>query len=230
MKQKQIPGFKHSRGFSLVELLISTSLSIIVSGTMLLLMMSTLSSTGRIIKMTRLTDDLRITMQMMSRDVRRSNYTENSVHCFANPDCASDGTISAAGDVIISDSGECMVFHLERYADSGAAPLSAGGFRRAVSNGVGVIQMWTGTGTANCDPAENAAWINVTDPDHLSVTAFQIDDGLSYSEVIFDDGEGNQNSQKVRKIRMSISGELVVDNSIHREIEDVIKLRNNLYL
>jgi Tfp pilus assembly protein PilW len=230
MNGKGYSGNKYSRGFSLMELLVSMTLSIVVSSTMLLLMMSTLSSTGRIIKMTRLTDDLRITMQMMSRDVRRSNYTENSVNCFANPDCVSDGSITAAGDVIINNTGDCLVFHLERSVAAGEAPLSAGGFRRAVANGVGVIQMWTGTGMADCSSPENPAWVNVTDPDHLSVTSFQVDDGLSYSEVIFDDGAGNQNSQKVRKLRMIIGGELVVDANIHREIEDVIKLRNNLYL
>jgi hypothetical protein len=34
----------------------------------------------------------------------------------------------------------------------------------------------------------------------------------------------------VRKLRLSISGQLTADASITRNIEDVIKLRNNLYL
>lgn len=230
MKGKGISNFNHVHGFSLVELLVSTTLSILVSTTMLLLAMSTLNTTGRIIKMTRLTDDLRITMQMMSRDVRRSNYTENSVHCFANPDCATDGSITAAGDLIVNDTGDCLVFHLERSDSGGGSPLSSGGFRRVLSNGVGVIQMWTGSGLADCESSNNPAWVNVTDPDHLSITNFQIDDGLSYSEVVYDDGSGNQFSQRVRKLRMSIGGELVVDANVRREIRDVIKLRNNLYL
>ena len=218
-----------SRGFSLMEVLVASSLSLVVTATMIALMASSLASTSRVVKMTKLTDDMRIALQMMTRDVRRSNYTADSVLCFANPDCARDGTVTWSGDVVIGNQGECLVFQLDRDFDGDMTNNAAGGFRYTHLGGVGALQMWVGASVPDC-MANDAGWVLVTDPDDIEITAFSVDDGLSYTEVIWDDGAGNQFRQKVRKLRLSISGQLTADASITRNIEDVIKLRNNLYL
>ena len=57
-----------------------------------------------------------------------------------------------------------------------------------------------------------------------------IDEDLSYTQVIQDDGMGNTLSQKIRKVRMDIQGRLVLDNSISRQMEDIIAVRNDLLL
>jgi hypothetical protein len=220
---------KRSSGFSLMEILISTSISLVVTATMIALMSNSLANSGRIIKMTKLADDLRTSMQMMSRDVRRSNYSADAVNCYANPDCVADGSLSSPGDVQISENNDCVVFLLDRDHDGDATENAVGGFRRAVTNGVGGIQMWVGETMPDCGSSD-ADWVALTDSNDFEVTGFSVDDDLSYSEVIWDDGQGNQHFQKVRKVRMSISGRLVSDASIQRSIEDVIMLRNNLYL
>jgi hypothetical protein len=51
---------------------------------------------------------------------------------------------------------------------------------------------------------------------------------LSYTQEIQNDGFGNTLSQKVRKLRMNIQGRLIVDNTIERQMEDVINVRNDL--
>ncbi len=220
---------KRSRGFSIMEVLVASSLSLVVTACMMGLMINSLSSTARLVKMTHLTDDLRTAMQMMSRDVRRSNYSANAVHCFANPDCIADGSLSSPGDVQISDTNDCFVFMMDRDHDGDATENAAGGFRRATVEGTGVIQMWVGTAEPDCD-SDDANWAAVTDPSDIEITSFSVDDLLSYTEVVYDDGQGQQLFQNVRKVRMSIEGRLHVDNTIQRSIEDVIKLRNNLYL
>jgi type II secretory pathway component PulJ len=229
MYRNQRIAARHSRGSSLMELLVASSLSLVVTMTMISLMSNSLANTSRIVKMTKLTDDLRITMQMMTRDVRRTNYSADAVLCFANPDCAVDGTINWSGDVAISDGGDCVIFQLDRDFDGDMTENAAGAFRRRLQNGVGAIEMWVGESVPACD-ADSADWVQVTDPNDIAITAFSVDDGLSYGEVIWDDGEGSQLQQKVRKLRFRISGQLTADTQISRDIEDVIKLRNNLYL
>jgi prepilin peptidase dependent protein B len=216
-------------GFSLVEVLVAMTLSLITTATMLGLMSSSLASTANIVHMTKLTDDLRVAMMMMSRDVRRSNYTADSINCYANPDCVVDGSLSSPGDVFISEANDCFVFRLDRDSDGDATEDSAGGFRRTLSGGVGVLQMWVGEGMAECT-AEDSNWAAVTDANLVEVTGFTVDDALSYNEVVFDDGAGNQFNQKVRRLRLSLSGQLRANADIQRNIEDVVKLRNNLYL
>lgn len=220
---------KLNRGYSLMEFVVAISVSLVVTATMVAVMMDVLSTNTRIIKMAKLTDDLRIALQLMTRDVRRTNYTADAVLCFANPDCAQDGTIAWSGDVQISDSGDCFVFQLDRDFDGDMTENAAGAFRRAVEDDIGVIQMWVGESMPDC-ASDDSNWVQVTDPNDISITGFNVDDGLSYSEVIWDDGQGAQFSQRVRKLRLSISGALRTDATITRAVEDVIKLRNNLYL
>ena len=228
-------------GATLMEVLVAMSISLVVTASMIALMSNSLSSTTRIVKMTKLADDMRVAMQMMTRDVRRTSYNANSMLCYANEDCATDGAIVAAADISLVDLdadsvNDCFTFQMDR--DSGPGRFNgdstddqAGGFRRVLVGGIGVIEMWTGGATPNCNAAVGTAnWVQITDPENMDIFGFSVDDDLSYTQVIQDDGAGNTLSQRVRKIRMNVQGRLVVDNTIVRRVEDVISVRNDLLL
>jgi type II secretory pathway pseudopilin PulG len=226
-------------GATLMEVLVAMSISLVVTATMIALMASTLGSTARIVQMTRLSDDMRVALQMMSRDVRRSSYNINSIFCYANDDCDSDGATVAVGDITINGSNDCLVFMIDREHDNYASDIAAGGFRQVLVDPdgdgtfVGVIEMWTGTGdpTAICDDAAGASgWVQITNPDNMDIFAFSVDDDLSYTQVVKDDGAGDTVSQRVRKVRMDIQGRLVLDDTIVRRMEDIISVRNDLLL
>jgi hypothetical protein len=227
---------KRQAGASLMEVLVAMSISLVVTASMIALMANSLNTTNRIIQMTKLTDDMRVALQMMTRDVRRSSYNANSMFCYANDDCASDGAITAAADITLvdldSDSvNDCFTFLLDRDHDGDSTEDNAGGFRRVASGGVGVIEMWTGDSAPDCTSAAGSAgWVQITNPESMDIFDFSIDDDLSYSQVILDDGAGNTISQRVRKVRMDIQGRLVLDNTISRQMEDIIAIRNDLLL
>ncbi|MGD8578127.1 MAG: hypothetical protein PVJ33_12125 [Lysobacterales bacterium] len=227
--KRQRPALRRARGFSVVETMVAMALSLLTTAAMLGLVSGSLSGTSSIVQQTRLSDDLRVAMMMMSRDIRRSNYTADSILCYANPDCATDGSLQAAGDVAISEGGDCIVFMLDRDSDGDATENGSGGFRRSVSGGVGELQVWTGSGVADCDSTDSK-WTAVTDSLRLDVTSLTFEDSLSYQEVIFEDADGSQTFQRVRKINVALAGRLQSDHSVVREIHDVVKLRNNLYL
>jgi Tfp pilus assembly protein PilW len=96
-------------GATMMEVLVAMSISLVVTASMIALMSNSLGSTTRIIQMTKLSDDMRVALQMMSRDVRRSNYNVDSMFCYANDDCATDGSITAIGDISIPSS-QCFWF------------------------------------------------------------------------------------------------------------------------
>jgi Tfp pilus assembly protein PilW len=222
---------KAQLGAGLMEVMVAMSISLVVTASMVALMSNSLSSTTRIIKMTKLADDMRVAMQMMTRDVRRSSYNANSMFCYANDDCATDGAITAAGDITIADSNDCFTFLMDRDHDGDSTEDDAGGFRRVTSGGVGVIEMWTGDASPDCDAAAGSlGWVQITNPDNMDIFTFIIDDNLSYTQVIQDDGAGNTLSQRVRKVRVNLQGRLVMDNTIVRRVEDVINVRNDLLL
>ena len=217
------------QGMSLMEVLVAMSISLVVTASMIALMANSLGATARIIKMTKLTDDLRTTMQMMTRDVRRSSYNANSMFCYANTNCRSAVDATVAGDITINGGNDCFTFLLDRDHDGDSTENDAGGFRRVISSGVGVIEMWTGNAAPDCSVAAGTAgWVQITNPEIMDIFVFSVDDDLSYNEVVLDNSLGNILTAKVRKIRMNMRGRLVVDNTIVRRIEDVISVRNDL--
>ena len=150
--------------------------------------------------------------------------------CYANEDCDADGAITAAADITINGA-TCFTFLLDRDHDGDSTEDNAGGFRQVTVGGIGVIEMWTGDQNPDCTDAAGAAgWVQVTNPDNMDIVAFTVDENLSYTQVVKDDGAGNTVSQKVRKIRMNMQGRLVLDNTINRTIEDIISVRNDLLL
>lgn len=219
------------QGMSLMEVLIAMSISLVVTASMIAMMANSLGATARIIKMTKLSDDLRMTMQMMTRDVRRASYNANSMYCYANDDCGTDGAVTLAGDITINNANDCFTFLLDRNYDGDSTNNAAGGFRRVTNRGVGLIEMWTGNAAPDCSVAAGtSSWVQITSPEDMDIFAFSVDENLSYTQVILNDGFGNTLSQKVRKIRMNMRGRLVMDNTIERRIEDVISVRNDLLL
>ena len=235
-------------GATLMEVLVAMSISLVVTAAMIAMMANSLGTTTRIIKMTKLTDDMRVALQMMTRDVRRSNYNADSMLCYANDNCASDGAITSAGEINISASNDCFWFLTDREHDNYESDIAAGAFRRVEvdlngdGSSVGVLEMWTGSGTPPstiCDSdVENDDWVEITNPDNMDISAFSVVDNdnepgsrLSYTQVIQTDADGNPTlSQTVRKVRMNIQGQLVMDNTIDREMEDTITVRNDLLL
>jgi len=146
-------------GASLMEVLVAMSISLVVTASMIALMANSLGTTGRIVKMTKLADDLRVTLQMMTRDVRRSSYNANSMYCYANDACALDATDPSDPDTVLDasktvtsdgttfltlagamglvdsdgnslDDDECFTFLMDRDHDGNSILDDAGGFRR----------------------------------------------------------------------------------------------------
>ena len=212
-----------------MEAVVAMSISLVVTASMVALMANSLSNTSNIVNMTKLGDDLRVTMQMLTRDVRRASYNANAMLCYGNDDCFTDGSVTLPGDVTINADNDCFTFLLDRDNDGDSTENEAGGFRRVTPGGVGAIEMWTGGNAPDCAASDNN-WLRVTNPDSMDITAFSVDPSQSYTEEIYNDGAGKVISQKVRKLRFTIDGRLVTDNSISRRLEDTISVRNDLLL
>jgi type II secretory pathway pseudopilin PulG len=234
------PVFKsmsRQNGFTLIEAMIGLALSMIVTASMVVLMSNSLGSASRIIQMSQLTDELRNTLSMMSRDVRRANYSTNSIYCYANSECGdpTTGIAVQAADVSVSVAAglTCLLFGLDRDWDGNANNDGGGAFRRdTVVNGrgltVGVMEIWTGTSVPSC--ADSADWVAITDPEFVDITVFDADDTFgSFVDSIEEEG-GTTVSVRTRLVQLQIEGELVLDRTISRRIEDRIKIRNNLVL
>ena len=220
--RKPVLSLKYQAGVTLIEAMIALGLSVVVIASMVSLMSNSLGTTTRIIEMSQLTDELRNTMSMMSRDVRRANYSVNNLYCYGFSDCAQ------AGDITINGSNDCFTFLLDRNWDGDATNDDAGGFRRATSNGAGLIEIWVGDSSPNCT-ATSTDWVPVTDPGLVDITTFTVNDDQSFTETASGTG-GTTATQRARHVQMILEGELILDDSITRRIENSIRVRNDFFL
>ena len=243
-------------GFTLMELLVAVVVALIATSAMVSLLGNTMGAGTRMIEMTRLQQEMRATMQLLTRDLRRSSYNAEAIYCFGNFDCDTDGTFT--GDygftwavpsaLTINGGNDCVIFDLDRGHD--AAEDNLGGFRLEPGSNPGVIQMINAGNTASC--AQDAGWFDVTDDCLIDVTAFVVceiidaDDAectgdfdgdgtvevplLSYDEFVGMDTAGNDIVQRVRKIQILMSAELVENDEISKTYIDRIRIRNDSIL
>lgn len=205
------------KGVTLIELMVAMVISLIVSSAMVMLMANTMGTGTQTIQMTRLTQQMRATMQLMSRDLRRANY--HTSDCFANVACASAMTDIKA---VTPEGGDCFRFWYDREGDG---DLDAGAFQLFARNGVNVIQMaTTDDATVSCG-SDWGAGRDVTDSDMMNVTAFTVSNADSYNEIISEDSD----TQTISKIRLTMTASLLtsaVGIPITRTMEDLIYVRN----
>jgi hypothetical protein len=211
-------------GLGLVEMMVSMTLSLVAVTTMVVLMANTLGSGAETIQMSRLSQELRAAMQLMSRDLRRANYHSSFLNCFGNVDCRNDLGIDGYIDTVhISAGGDCFWYWLDRDGDAELDDDPVGGFRLATLNGVGAIQMRVaGNAAANCN--DDTGWELITNPNTVDITAFTISDAESYTEVLSAAGD----TQVVEKIRLTINGRMAGNPAVQKEIRDLILVRNDI--
>jgi len=215
---------KNQCGFGLIEMLISTALSLLAVAVMVILMANTLGTGAATIQMSRLTQELRASIQLMSRDLRRANYHSGFLSCFANPNCRTDLNIAAYVNTIhINGAGNCFWYWLDRDSDANLANDAVGGFRYSTIGGVGVLQMRIeGNAAANCD--DDTGWELITDPDTIDIASFNVSNSESYTETLSAKGD----VQIVEKIRLSINGRMASNPTVNRQIQDLILIRNDI--
>jgi hypothetical protein len=215
---------KKQLGIGLIEMLISMTLSLLAVGVMVVLMSSTLGTGSTTIQMSRLSQQLRASMQLMSRDLRRANFHSGYISCFANINCRNDLGISAyVNNIHINAAGNCFWYWLDRDGDADLSNDAVGGFRYSTVGGIGVIQMRTnGNLAANCDDGDG--WELITDPNTVEITSFTVSDDDSYTETLSVAGD----TQLVEKIRLHIDGRMARNADVQREIEDLVLIRNDI--
>jgi len=249
ISNSRIRTLKRQAGFTLIEAMISLALSLLVTSAMVALMANSLGSSTRVIHMSQLTDEMRNAMSMMTRDVRRANYSANSIFCygyskcgFAGGDALQTGDIQIGGVVDVDGNGSCFTFTLDRDWDGNASTDAVGAFRRVTTGGVGVIEMWTGDKDAtapNCASAWSSTddWIELTDPNTVDITVFTVSDAGSVIKEVSESKTSTFDSRQ-REIQILMEGELILEQDmvtagslaatiVSRRLEDNIYVRND---
>lgn len=164
------------QGFSLAELMISTTLSLSVIASALTGYLALSTSATDTLASSKLNQDVSALLSVMANELRRAGYSG-----IATPNAASPFAILAVFDSTQSNlrqpptgNGSCIVYAYDLNGDGELAADELAGFRLTAD---GAVQMRTSGNLVNpysCS-SQGASWIALTDPDLVTVTALGFD-------------------------------------------------------
>ncbi len=198
-------------GFSLIELMIAMVAGLIVMGAVLSFTMASIRSHSDNILATRLNQDLRVAMALMTRELRRAGFDQTAETRVGL------GTAATAPftPVFVSDDESCVVFAYDREGGTAGA-IDDGeikALRRTTSGGVGVIQFNPqADGADTCDGDEG--WADLTDPVVVNVTT------LTFTPV-----ETGEAPLLIRSVAVTVEAELVRSADISATTTTAVRIR-----
>jgi prepilin peptidase dependent protein B len=225
------------RGLGLVELLIASAIGLFLLAGLTDFLGRSLTHSGRNFQDARLTQDLNVAMDLMTRDLRRAGYSSAAAAASTAASAADNAftrDIASAidGGINIATSG-CVLYS---YDFAPVPPGEAGkrdanerlGFRLrggAVEAGIDVN---------DCAPTATAGWQQLTDPRLTRVT------GLRFEYVNADGSEtglpiatplapGANWVVCMRLIRVTLTGQLLNTPAVTRTLTQTVRVRNDWY-
>lgn len=220
----------HQQGLTLVELMIGMVIGLLVVAIAIQMYISTLGITRQTTAMTRLNQELRSTIDLISTDIKRAGYYSNSVAA-SNPYASIiEGETGGALPIDVFDEGAtneygCVILGYENDRPSPLVDEHLYGYK-LVS---GQIHMLTATSFAIASPVTNCgdvsgmsdvtgSWDALTDSRTVSIDSlvFTLDPATStaWSEA------------SSKSIEIRIVGTAVADSKVRKEVRELVRVRN----
>jgi len=217
------------KGFSLIELMIALVLGLIVIGGVLAFTMSSLRSNADFVQSTRLTQELRSSIDFISRDLRRAGYDENAMNYYTQ---GSTGVTTVSPFTLLrvepDADGDCVLYAYDRGAPGAGGQLKlADGeirgirLRTRVVNGLNVGVLEVAESAAAVTPAcgggqpdftkyptacnAGSGWCALSDPRVLDVDAFVVDTSGSINVASVPKGL----PFSIRDLQVTLTGSLI---------------------
>lgn len=209
---------RSQQGFSLVELMVGLVAGMIVVGAVSSFTVATLRASNQNIQSSRLTQDLRTTMGLVTRELRRSGYDGDAISRLGTGVSLSSFTALEAPPFGVAG---CVSYQYTR--DGGAAPF------RAIRLNNGALEMGTSNTTiVNCNAGN---WSAISDSDVVTITSFAPVEtrepfaSIVQSRVVGTDTEVMAGCGVVRNVAIDITGSLVADASVSRTVREEVRVR-----
>jgi prepilin-type N-terminal cleavage/methylation domain-containing protein len=227
-----------SKGFSLIELMVAMAAGLVVIGAVVVFTIATAQSTSKNIRTTRVMQNLRNSMNVIEREIRRSGFDERAIR-FAN--ACSDPTVPAScpqsnfNQLVVVNSS-CIAVLYDNAANATPGTIVAGeyhGFRLATKSGVGVIQAsLAGASVPTCTAAAtDTNWTDLTDPNVVNITALSFTD--TFTPTV--NGGGCTKASNglwivVQDVQVALTGQWVDPTTsliTQRSLEESVRVKND---
>lgn len=212
---------KRQNGFSLVELMISITVGMLVLAGVVKIFSDSMGSNVDTLKTTRLNQELRAIMDIMSNDIRRAGYWAGAA--------AVVGANNPFSTITINGTNDCILYSYDEDSSADAAVPSTEqlGFRL----NAGAIEMRSNA--ALCDAG---GWQDLSDSNAITITALNFNNAATQclnlsnstdSDCIATPALAGDTTVTVREIEITLTGQLSGDATVTRTLQQTVRIRND---
>ncbi len=209
------------QGYTLIELMIAMAIGLILVAAVITLYVSMSGSNIDYLKSVRLNHELRSSMALIVRDIRRAGHnqdaaTESIAASSINP--FSNSAASTVQATVLTVAGTSTVNQsiTFSYDNDDDANIDTYGYRLNVVSGVGTIQYCADDTTTT--GAACSSWQALTDSDLIDIDSLEFTQGTtSVAGGVF----------TIRQVMITMTGKLISDTDFTRTISEVVKIRND---
>jgi prepilin peptidase dependent protein B len=213
-----------ARGFSLVELMVAMVAGLIVLGAAVVFTVTSMRSYSENILSSKLTQELRTSMNLVVRELRRAGHDSTSVTRVLT-------TTSASTFDDLAVDGDCITYEYDRQVGAdGPDATEIRGFR--LNEDTGTLQLNASGAAIDCD--NDADWEDITDPEVVTITKFEpvMVESTFCSQIAERDLDGDDVIDEydmahgsVRTVSLCLAGEMVSGDAITRYVTDSVRIR-----
>jgi len=208
------------KGFSLIELLVAITTGLLVTGTAVALMGNVIGTSTVNIGMVRMNDEIRTTMDVVSREVRRVGFDGNSLDKFGEA-CSFQEPMA---NLVVNAS--CIQFAYDRdqngSINTGTDITEQGVFRLTQPAGQpGRVEFQYGQNVACNSPS---GWQDLTNPNLVDITTLTFNNQSNLVAV-----PGSPAGINLQQLQISITGEMTTSggDTYTRSLNESIRIRND---
>jgi prepilin peptidase dependent protein B len=214
----------NQRGFTLIELMVANTLGLILILVLLTMAIHIINTSRLLINNNRVTADLQSTLNLISNDVHRAGYWGTTVQAINantqnNPFAASPITINSS----------CLLFMYDRDANGSAADsnnaLLNEHFGYRLNTTTHVIEALTTDNASNFNcTAISTDWVAITDPNVITVTAFNIIDNAVVIPMVIDTHSLTRSSMV-----LTLTGNLTGSTTSTTSLTQTVFIQNDFF-
>jgi prepilin-type N-terminal cleavage/methylation domain-containing protein len=216
-----------SRGFTLIELMIALAIMLVVSMVTVQLSVSVFATNTQLIHMTQLTSEMRSTMQIISRDVRRAGYNSDALASFLTTQTISSGVVM--GDPDESGATDCLQVIYDDISEGKSDETANVVYRLRTISGVGRVSVLYGDNATviSCDTlVTDAGWVDMSDPLLVNIASLQFIHFDSQTDIAENLSNGHVIEVGVERVSITIDATLRDNATISRSIINEVQIRN----
>ena len=207
-------------GLSIIELLVGITVGLIVVGGAMALFVGNLGGSRQLLSETRLNQDLRAAVDLVTRDMRRAGFWGNAIQgtiAIGTTAVTTQNPYSAMSNASVSE----IAYNFTRDNVENNALDANEQFGLRLSGGA--LQMQAGDGT----------WADLTDSKSITMTDFSLTPTSTVLPLghlcpkICAVGTPNCPTVTVRKVAILVNGQSVKDATMQRSLRSEVRVRND---